>query len=436
MKYKIMIGDFMQITPVRPRRAPSYVLVLAAVVLGVAVGHWAPQTGIALKPIGDGFVKLVKMLIGPIIFCTVTSGIGSMEDLKRVGRIGAKALLYFEVITTIALGIGLGMVHWLKPGVGMNVNPATLDAPSVLTYAQQAEHSGGVAEFLLAMIPSSPVDAFARGDVLQILVFAVLFGFALSHLGERVRPITRGIEQLTFVFFRMISAVMRLAPLGAFGAMAFTIGKYGIGSLVGLAGLMGSFYLSCVLFVAVVLGGVARWTGFSLWALIRHLKEELLVVLGTSSSDSALPSLMTKLEALGCDKAVVGLVVPAGYSFNLDGTSIYLTLATVFIAQALGIQLSWSDELTILGVLLVSSKGAAGVTGSGFIVLAATLSSLKTVPVAGLALILGVDRFMSESRAITNLIGNAVATLVIAQWEGALNHEKLREGLKTKSIDS
>ena len=388
-----------------------------------------PTVAMGLKPLGDGFIKSVKMLIGPIVFCTVTSGITNLGDLKKVGRVGAKALLYFEVLTTVSLGLGLMVVHWVRPGAGMSIDPSQIDANAVASYAADASKMGGLTEFLLGIIPSSPIDAFARGDILQILFFAILFGVALIHLGERGRGIAAGIESFSAVFFRMFQVIMRIAPLGALGAMAFTVGKYGVKSLIPLAHLMGAFYLTCLLFVGGILGAICRLIGIRISALIGYLREELLLVLGTSSSESALPGLMAKLEAAGCEKSIVGLVVPAGYSFNLDGTSIYLTMAAVFVAQALQIQLTWTQELTLLGVLLISSKGAAGVTGSGFITLAATLATVPSIPVGGLALILGIDRFMSEARALTNLIGNAVATLVVARWENSIDEPRLHAAL-------
>ncbi|MGE8357984.1 MAG: dicarboxylate/amino acid:cation symporter, partial [Microvirgula sp.] len=391
-----------------------YFQVIVAIVLGVVLGHFLPETGASMKPLGDGFIKLVKMMITPIIFCTVVVGIAGMEDMKKVGRVGGKALLYFEVVTTLALVIGLFVVNTLKPGAGMHVDPATLDTKSIAKYTAAAEHQSAV-DFVLHIIPNSVIGAFAEGEILQVLLFSVLFGFGLSLMGKGGKPVLEFIEKVSHVLFAIIGFIMKLAPIGAFGAMAFTIGKYGVGSLTSLAALMGSFYLTCLLFVFVVLGAIARYCGFSVWKLIKYIKEELLIVLGTSSSESALPRLMVKLEQLGCAKPVVGLVVPTGYSFNLDGTSIYLTMAAIFIAQACGIELSLTQELTIIGVLLLTSKGAAGVTGSGFITLAATLATVPDIPVAGLALILGIDRFMSEARALTNLVGNAVATVVVSK---------------------
>jgi aerobic C4-dicarboxylate transport protein len=394
-----------------------YLQVLLAVMIGIAFGLWAPSSAEAMKPLGDGFIKLVKMLIGPIIFCTVVSGLAGMENLKKASRVGFRAILYFEVLTTVSLLIGIVAAHVIRPGDGMNVDLMSLRPGEISVYTSEAKTHSAV-DFLLNLIPANPVDAFARGDILEILVFSILFGVALSHLGERGKQWLGLIEQLTAVFFRMIGYIMRLAPLGAFGAMAFTIGRYGTASLGPLAKLMGTFYLTCALFVFVVLGSVCRAVGISIWSLLVYIREELAIVLGTSSSETALPPLMRKLEELGCPKPVVGLVVPAGYAFNLDGTSIYLTLAALFVAQATNANLSLSHEFAILGILLISSKGAAGVTGSGFVTLAATLSAVPGIPVTGIVLILGIDRFMSEARALTNIVGNAVATIVVSHWEG------------------
>ena len=412
----------------KPFYKSLYFQVIVAIILGVMLGHFMPELGAKLKPLGDGFIKLVKMMIAPIIFCTIVVGIAGMEDMKKVGRVGGKALLYFEVVTTLALAIGLLVVNFVQPGAGMNVDPATLDTGAIAKYTEKAAGQSTV-DFILHVIPQSAVGAFADGEILQVLLFSVLFGAGLSLMGEQGKPVLGFFEKVSHVLFAMIGFIMKLAPIGAFGAMAFTIGKYGVGSLVQLASLMATFYLTCVLFVGLVLGSIARFYGFSVWKLMKYIKEELLIVLGTSSSESALPRLMTKLEQLGCAKPVVGLVVPTGYSFNLDGTSIYLTMAAIFIAQACNIDLTLTQELTILGVLLLTSKGAAGVTGSGFITLAATLAVVPEIPVAGLALILGIDRFMSEARAITNLIGNAVATVVVAKWENSLDSEQMAREL-------
>ena len=405
-----------------------YFQVLLAITLGVLLGHFYPDLGAQMKPLGDGFVKLIKMIIAPVIFCTVVTGIAGMESMKAVGRTGAIALLYFEIVSTLALIIGLVIVNIVQPGAGMNVDPAALDAKAVAIYAEQAQ-SQGIIPFLLVVIPSSVIGAFASGNILQVLLFAVLFGFALHRLGHKGQLIFNVIDSFSQVIFGIINMIMRLAPLGAFGAMAFTIGKYGVGSLVQLGQLILCFYLTCVLFVVVVLGLIARFTGFSIFKFVNYIKEELLIVLGTSSSESALPRMLDKMERLGCKKSVVGLVIPTGYSFNLDGTSIYLTMAAVFIAQATNTHMDIWHQITLIVVLLLSSKGAAGVTGSGFIVLAATLSAVGHLPVAGLALILGIDRFMSEARALTNLVGNGVATIVVAKWCGQLDEGQLKATL-------
>ena len=405
-----------------------YFQVLMAITLGVMLGHFYPDLGAQMKPLGDGFVKLIKMIIAPVIFCTVVTGIAGMESMKAVGRTGAIALLYFEIVSTLALIIGLVIVNIVQPGAGMNVDPAALDAKAVAVYAEQAQ-SQGIIPFLLDVIPSSVIGAFASGNILQVLLFAVLFGFALHRLGHKGQLIFNVIDSFSQVIFGIINMIMRLAPLGAFGAMAFTIGKYGVGSLVQLGQLIICFYLTCVLFVVVVLGLIARFTGFSIFKFVNYIKEELLIVLGTSSSESALPRMLDKMERLGCKKSVVGLVIPTGYSFNLDGTSIYLTMAAVFIAQATNTHMDIWHQITLIVVLLLSSKGAAGVTGRGFIVLAATLSAVGHLPVAGLALILGIDRFMSEARALTNLVGNGVATIVVAKWCGQLDEGQLKATL-------
>ena len=411
--------------PTSSRSGRLYLWVLAAILIGGAIGHLFPDTGVALKPLGDGFIGLIKMLIGPIIFLTVVIGIAGVADVKKVGRVGVKALLYFEVVSSIALVIGLVVVNGLQPGAGFHVDPATLDAGAVAKYATAA-HDQSTVGFLLHIIPKTFTDAFtANGDLLQVLLVALLFGFALSAVGESGRPLMRLLEAAASVFFRMMNMIMRLAPIGAGGAMAFTIGKYGLDSLGPLAKLMASFYLCCALFVVLVLGAIARLTGFSIFRFLRYIREELLLVLGTSSSESALVPLMQKLERLGCSKSVVGLVVPSGYSFNLDGTNIYLTMAAIFVAQAVDVDLTLTQELSLLAVAMLTSKGASGVTGAGFITLAATLAVVPTVPVAGLALILGIDRFMSEARALTNLIGNGVATIVVAGWEQELDRAQL-----------
>jgi aerobic C4-dicarboxylate transport protein len=405
-----------------------YFQVLTAIVFGILLGHFVPDAAVAMKPLGDGFIKLIKMIIAPIIFCTVVTGIAGMQDIEKVGRVGIKALLYFEVVSTLALIIGLLVVHIIQPGVGMNVDASSLDIKGLATYTEAAKNHS-VVEFFLNIIPSSVVDAFAKGDMLQVLLFSLLFGCSLAAMKETGAEVLQFIHKVSQVLFGIVDTIMKLAPIGAFGAMAFTIGKYGIASLLPLAKLMGSFYLTCLLFIFVVLGLIARLTGFSILKFIAYIKDELLIVLGTSSSESVLPRIMVKLEQLGCSKSVVSLVIPTGYSFNLDGTSIYLAMAAVFVAQATNTPLTWTQEVTLLGVLLITSKGAAGVTGSGFITLAATLSVIPTIPVAGLALILGIDRFMSEARALTNLIGNGVATVVAAKRENELDVEQLQKSL-------
>jgi aerobic C4-dicarboxylate transport protein len=404
----------------KPLWKSLYFQVVCAILIGVALGYFEPQLGERMKPFGDAFIKTIKMLIAPIIFCTVVHGIASMEDMKKVGRVGLKALVYFEVMTTVALIIGLIVVRTWQPGVGMNVDVSTIDTKAIQTYTKQAGEQSVVGYFM-HIIPDTVVGAFAEGEILQVLFFAVLFAFALHMLGERGKPVLRVIDSAAGAFFGVVGIVMRAAPLGAFGAMAFTIGKYGIVTLLSLGKLMAGFYATCLIFIFVVLGGIAWFTGFSIWKFIKYIKEELLIVLGTSSSESVLPRMIAKMELLGCEKSVVGLVIPTGYSFNLDGTCIYLTMAAMFLAQATSTPLSLGQEIGIIGVLLLTSKGAAGVTGSGFIVLAATLASVGTIPVASIALILGVDRFMSEARALTNLIGNGVATVVVARWENALD---------------
>ncbi len=415
--------------PKKSRWLPSlYVQVLIAITIGVAVGWLKPEAGIAMKPIGDGFVKLIKMLIGPIVFSTVVVGIAGMKDLRKVGRVGGKAILWFEFMTTIALLIGLGMAHLFTPGSNVDKSVNAHDV-SVLNAQLSGPRPHGFTEHLLALIPDTFVGAFVSGDVLQILLIATLTGSALAGLGERAAGLVRILEQFAAGVFGVVGIVMRLAPLGAFGAMAHTIGKYGLGTLGSLAKLMATFYGTALLFVFVVLGLVLRTQGLSIIKLLAYLREELAIVLGTSSSESALPRLMAKLEGLGCSSSVVRLVVPTGYSFNLDGTSIYLTMAALFVAQATGVSLTLGEELKLLLVLLLTSKGAAGVTGSGFVTLAATLAATGSIPVAGLSLLLGIDRFMSEARALTNIIGNAVATIVVARWEGELDLDRARATL-------
>ncbi|MEI7346310.1 dicarboxylate/amino acid:cation symporter [Dickeya chrysanthemi] len=405
-----------------------YFQVLTAITIGILLGHFYPALGEQMKPLGDGFVKLIKMIIAPVIFCTVVTGIAGMESMKSVGRTGAVALLYFEIVSTLALIIGLVVVNILQPGAGMNVNPAALNASAISAYTSEAGKQG-VIPFLMDVIPSSVIGAFASGNILQVLLFAVMFGFALHRLGSKGVVIFDVIESFSRVIFGIINMIMRLAPLGAFGAMAFTIGKYGVGTLIQLGQLIICFYITCILFVVLVLGSIAKATGFSIFKFIRYIREELLIVLGTSSSESVLPRMLEKMEKLGCKKSVVGLVIPTGYSFNLDGTSIYLTMAAVFIAQATNSHMDIWHQITLLVVLLLSSKGAAGVTGSGFIVLAATISAVGHLPVAGLALILGIDRFMSEARALTNLVGNGVATVVVAKWCKELDSKQMDDVL-------
>lgn len=403
-----------------------YFQVIIAIILGIILGVYQPAFAESLKPLGDGFIKLVKMMIAPIIFATVVTGIAGMQDTKKVGRVGIKAILYFEIISTLALIIGLIIVNLFQPGSGMHIDPLTLDQTAVAKYVKPAQ-GHGVVDFFMNIIPENVVSALAEGNILQVLLFSVLFGYALSRVGEKAAPLLKGIKSLEAGLFGVIKIIMKVAPIGAFGAMSFTIGKYGLGSLASLAQLMIAFYTTCILFVLLVLGGVMKLMGYRLFRLLQFIKEEILIVLGTSSSEAALPGLMEKMEKIGCSRSVVGLVVPTGYSFNLDGTSIYLTMAAVFLAQATGTPLNLFHQISLLLVLLITSKGAAGVTGSGFITLAAVLPVVGTVPVASLALILGIDRFMSEARAITNLIGNAVATVVVAKWENEIDPTASKE---------
>ncbi|GAA5183566.1 dicarboxylate/amino acid:cation symporter [Acinetobacter kookii] len=431
----------------KPIYKSLYFQVVIAIILGVIVGHFYPSSSVIvdgvkqsvpglgeqLKPLGDAFIKLIKMIIAPVIFCTVVSGIAGMESMKSVGKTGGIALLYFEVVSTLALIIGLLVINIAKPGVGMNIDPATLDTSGISKYVESGA-SQSTLDFFMNIIPNTVVGAFAEGEILQVLLFALLFGFALHKLGDAGKPVLKLIDQISHVFFNIVNMIMKLAPIGAFGAMAFTIGKYGIGSLAQLAQLIICFYITCLLFIFIVLGSIARFCGFSILKMIRMIREELLIVLGTSSSESVLPRMLKKLEIAGCEKSVVGLVIPTGYSFNLDGTSIYLTMAAIFIAQATNTQLDLTHEITLLAVLLISSKGAAGVTGSGFIVMAATLSAVGHIPVAGLALILGIDRFMSEARALTNLVGNSLATIVVAKWVGQLDTAQLNAALNNPEM--
>jgi aerobic C4-dicarboxylate transport protein len=405
-----------------------YVQVLAAIFIGVILGVFNPAIAQKMQPLGDGFIRLIQMLIAPIIFCTVVHGIASMTDLRKAGRVALKAIIYFEAATTLALVIGLAVVNLVQPGVGMNRDPTNLDRSQVETYTAQVKDQMGV-EFLKHIIPTTIVGAFAEGKILQVLFFSVLFGIGLFRLGERGKPLVDFIQLGSKALFGVVNIVMRAAPIGAFGAMAFTIGRYGVDALLPLAKLMAAFYTTCLLFIFVVLGSVARFAGFSLWRLIKYIREELLVVLGTSSSEPVLPRTMAKLNDLGCEESVTGLVIPTGYSFNLDGTCIYLVMATVFLAQATNTPLSIMQQLGILGLLLITSKGAAGVAGAALIVLTATLSSLGTIPVASITLILGIHRFMGEAISMTNLVGNAVATIVVAKWEGALDVAKMKKVL-------
>ena len=426
----------------KPIYKSLYFQVIVAIIAGILVGHffpsgtqvingvekYVPGWGELFYPLGQGFIKLIKMIIAPVIFCTVVSGIAGMESMKSVGKTGGVALLYFEIVSTIALLIGLLVINIWKPGVGMNVDPSTLDTSGISKFVESGQQQTTV-DFFMHIIPNTVVGAFAEGEILQVLLFALMFGFALHKLGDAGKPVLKFIDQISHVFFNIVNMIMKLAPIGAFGAMAYTIGKYGIGSLAQLAQLIICFYITCLLFIFLVLGTISRVCGFSILKMIRMIREELLIVLGTSSSESVLPRMLKKLEIAGCEKSVVGLVIPTGYSFNLDGTSIYLTMAAIFIAQATNTQLDIMHQVTLLGVLLISSKGAAGVTGSGFIVMAATLSAVGHIPVAGLALILGIDRFMSEARALTNLVGNSLATIVVAKWVGQLDQEKLNFAL-------
>jgi aerobic C4-dicarboxylate transport protein len=397
-----------------------YIQVLIAIVIGVLLGRFYPNFAVQLKPLGDAFIKLIKMMISPVIFCTIVTGIAGMNNTKKVGRVGLKAILYFEIVTTLALIIGLVVVNVLKPGVGMNIDAATLDTKAVEGFITEGK-SKSFTDFMLHIIPDNFVNALSNGDLLQVLFFSVLLGFALSKIGTKAEPLIKGIKSLEYGLFALINNIMKLAPIGALAAMSFTIGKYGLSSLASLGQLMIAFYITCIVFIVVILGGILKFCGFNLFRLLSFIKEELLIVLGTSSSEAALPGLMRKLEKTGCSAPVVGLVVPTGYSFNLDGTSIYLTMAAVFLAQATNTPLGITQQISLLLILLITSKGAAGVTGSGFITLAATLPAVGHIPVAAIALILGIDRFMSEGRAITNIIGNAVATIFVAKWENEID---------------
>jgi aerobic C4-dicarboxylate transport protein len=412
----------------RPWYAILYVQVLIAIAVGVLVGYLFPHAGAAMKPLGDGFIQLIKMMIAPVIFCTVVHGIASMSDLKRIGRVGVKTLVYFELVSTVALVIGLIVAEVVQPGRGFNIDPATLDPKSVAGYVTRAKEEGFVAH-IMAIIPNTFVGALANGDILQVLLVAILTGFAVARLGAVGERVLGVIDIAGKVLFRIIAMIVRLAPIGAFGAMAFTIGTYGVGALVNLGELILTFYATALLFVLLVLGAIARLAGFSIFRFIGYIKDELLIVLGTSSSETVLPHMMQKMERLGASRPVVGLVIPTGYSFNLDGTNIYMTLATLFLAQATNTHLTFAQELTILGVAMLTSKGASGVTGAGFVTLAATLSIIPDIPIQSLAILVGIDKFMSECRALTNLIGNGVATVVISRWENELDKDKLHEAM-------
>jgi aerobic C4-dicarboxylate transport protein len=419
-------------TPPNPRKqafyANSSVQVLFAIGAAIALGYLRPATAIAMKPLGDAFIRLITMIITLIVFCTVVTGIAGMQDLKKVGRVGGKALIYFEVISTLALFIGLVVGNVLHPGSGFNVNPAALDAKAVADYAGQAK-AQSVSDFLIHIIPTTVVDAFAKGDILQVLLVSILFGFALSVAGPRCKPLLDFLDLLTDAVFGVVKILMRFAPIGAFGALAFTIGKYGLASLGPLVKLIGTFYITSILFVFVVLGVIARLAGFGILGFLSYIKEEILLVMAISSSEPVMPTLMAKLEKLGCSKALVGLVVPTGYTFNTDGTSIYMTLSALFVAQATNTPLTLTQQLTILAVAVLTSKGASGVQGASFIALVATMTVIPTIPVAGMALILGIDRFMSMCRATVNVIGNGVATIVVARWEKEIDSATLKQNL-------
>jgi len=412
----------------RPWYAILYIQVLIAIAIGILLGHFFPKTGTAMKPLGDAFIALIKMMIAPVIFCTVVHGIASMSDLKKVGRVGLKALLYFEIVSTAALVIGLVVGEIVRPGSGFNIDVASLDPKAVASYVTRAKEEGVVAH-LMAIIPNTFIDAFAKGDLLQVLLIAILSGFAVAHMGTVGERVAGAIDTAGKMFFRIIGMIVRVAPIGAFGAMAFTVGAYGLGSLWNLAQLIMTFYATSVIFVLLVLGAIARISGFSILRFIAYIKDELLIVLGTSSSETVLPHMIQKMERLGASKSVVGLVIPTGYSFNLDGTNIYMTLATLFLAQATNTHLTLSQELTILLIAMLTSKGASGVTGAGFVTLAATLTIIPDIPIQSLAILVGIDKFMSECRALTNLVGNGVATVVVSRWEGELDSEKLHSAM-------
>ena len=406
-----------------------YFQVLIAIVIGILIGHFYPTLGVQLKPLGDGFIKLIKMVIAPLIFCSIVLGIAGMEDVKKIGKVGIKALLYFQLSTMAAMFLGVVVINLVKPGEGMHVDPKTLDTAEVASYIEQSKHQGGIKEFLLDIIPENVFGALSSGNLLQVLFFAVLFGYGLSKIGQKAEPAIRVMQSFLDGLFAVIKMIMKVAPIGAMGAMGFTIGKYGIGSLSSLGLLMACFYITCLLYIFLAVGLILKYYGISVFKLIRYIKEELLVVLGTSSSESVLPAIMQKLEHMGCSRPAVRLVIPTGYSFNLDGTTIYLTMAAIFLSQALDMPMNLVEQLFLLFVLTITSNGAAGVTGSGFIILAATLPVVGHMPIESVALVFGIDRFMSEARALTNLIGNTAATLVVARWENELDMERLKSEL-------
>lgn len=406
-----------------------YFQVVIAIIIGILIGHFYPALGIALKPLGDGFIKLIKMVIAPLIFCSIVLGIAGMEDVKKIGKVGVKAMVYFQVSTVVAMLLGVTVINVVKPGDGMHVDPESLDTSEVASYIEQSKHQGGVKDFLLDIIPENVFGALSSGNLLQVLFFAILFGYGLSKIGAKAEPVMRVMQSFLDGLFAVIRMIMKVAPIGAMGAMGFTIGKYGISSLSSLGILMLCFYATCLLYIFLALGLLLRYYGISVFKVLRYIKEELLVVLGTSSSESVLPAIMQKLEHMGCSRPVVRLAIPTGYSFNLDGTAIYLTMASIFLSQALDMPMNLMDQLFLLFVLTITSNGAAGVTGSGFIILAATLPVVGHMPVESVALVFGIDRFMSEARALTNLIGNTAATLVVAKWENELDMERLNSEL-------
>jgi aerobic C4-dicarboxylate transport protein len=412
----------------RPWYTVLYIQVLIAIAVGVLLGHFYPDAGKAMKPLGDGFISLIRMMIAPVIFCTIVHGIASVKDMSKVGRVGVKTLVYFELVSTAALAIGLLVGELAHPGAGFNIDPSTLDPKAVATYATRAKEDS-VVSHIMAIIPNSYIDALAKGDLLQVLLIAILTGFAVSQMGAMGERVTSAIDAAGKVFFRVIGIIVKVAPIGAFGAMAFTIGQYGLGSLANLGALIATFYLASLLFVLVILGAIAHFAGFSILRFIAYIKDELLIVLGTSSSETVLPHMIQKMERLGASKSVVGLVIPTGYSFNLDGTNIYMTLATLFLAQATNTHLTFGQEMTVLVIAMLTSKGASGVTGAGFVTLAATLTIIPDIPLASIAILVGIDKFMSECRALTNLVGNGVATIVISRWEGELDRDKLNSAL-------